>query len=62
MRRHRISPPTKANRKEATRGRRHPASSNRKPPRATQPLHEALAIGLGCETLGHKWIDPPEWA
>lgn len=26
-----------------------------------QPLYEALAVGLGCISLGYKMQPPPEW-
>lgn len=29
--------------------------------RSAHPLHEALAIGLGSETLDHKMTKPPAW-
>lgn len=35
---------------------RHPRSS-----RTAQPLHEALAVGLGCTSVGYRLRPQPEW-
>jgi len=46
--------------------RRRPAADRDSQPqtkarRSAQPLHEALAIGLGSDALDHKMIPAPDW-
>lgn len=32
------------------------------PRRSIQPLHEALALGLGCTATGYRMSTPAEWS
>lgn len=40
---------------------RESASSSQPQPSGAQPLYEALAIGLGCESFDYRMPDLPEW-
>lgn len=55
------SPRTDPSARAATHGRRALSHGGRRPRSGAQPMHEALAMGLGCVATGYRMTPSDEW-